>query len=296
MQDERNTKAKSEVNVMVAAALSTLFWLVVAVALAAAVFRICFPLAAMRLYEDMGNIPRAYECAAQAARSGRDSADRVNARLKRTNFAISLMRTDEKEYARETADAIEQFLSDPSCLDRAELVDEYNLRSSAAKLHPNLYSYADYLHSENARARYILGEQKLYRCEGYVTAKEALGAVVSPEETAVLFGQIAAVAGQASASGDKTPDLAPNELTVRAKQYIAEVLAGIGDKPALRDVYLVKAYEKLYTRLSYGGYLSAAELNELNTLEYKGTTYTVSELYYDTLLESYASEYQRNTH
>ena len=55
--DEQNDKKISDADVIVATAAKTLFWLVVWVALFFTLFRFVFPVAAMNLYDDMGNVP-----------------------------------------------------------------------------------------------------------------------------------------------------------------------------------------------------------------------------------------------
>lgn len=288
--DEQIEKKTSDADVIVATAAKTIFWLVVSVALFFTLFRLVFPFAAMDLYEDMGNVPRAYDCAKTAlAVSGGER--KVNARLACVNYSAALFAENPEEYAPELKTHSEQFLADADCVKRIPLIDEYNVGAAPASMRPNLYSYADYLYCENTRANCFMGSVNLLFDGTYRTPDEVLAECRTRADlsvTAVALGQIAVIVEEYAAV-DKGPDgvLDMGLLCSVAGDYIVSVLDGIGDAPQLRDLYLVKAYEKLVTRLSAGNF-DAEAVSALKNVVYEGTSYTVDNLYYKVLLPQYS--------
>ncbi|MFR5062743.1 MAG: hypothetical protein ACLTEK_07035, partial [Christensenellales bacterium] len=76
-------------------------------------------------------------------------------------------------------------------------------------------------------------------------------------------------------------------LKESSRRYIDSVLANIEGAPTLKDMYLVKAYEKLAARLTLASFVSEAELAEIKAVSYAGADYNIGELYYDVLLKQY---------
>ena len=288
--DEQNDKKISDADVIVATAAKTLFWLVVWVALFFTLFRFVFPVAAMNLYDDMGNVPRAYDCAKTALATSKGD-DKVNARLACVNYSVKLFALNPEDYAEELKKNSEEFLADSDCVKRIALIDEYNENAAPKSIRPNLYSYADYLHCENTRANCYSGNDKLLFEGAYLKADDVLAECASRADlsvTAVVRGQISVMLEEYAASGRGINGaFDAGLLCTVARDYIMKVLSGINDTPTLNDLYLVKAYEKLVTRMTAGNFAEPDVITLLKNVEYDGANYTVDNLYYKVLLPQY---------
>lgn len=274
--EEQEKTSQGDVQIIASTAAKTVYVLFVAAAFVLTLLYMLLPLTASRVYSDLGDGYRAYDCASRAARVY-DGERRVNAAIARVNSA-ALVYNEDATFADEVEDSTFDFLTDDACLARVPAIDSYNLSNSAKSLHANLYSYKDYLHSLNAKARARQGKTELLYNGAYRSADELLGEVDGTLETAILFGQLAAVIEERGA--DIVRAVA---LSEKAQTYIAEALS---EPDALTRLYLVKAYERLYVRLCA---VSADEvmLSGLSTVYYGGQAYEITELYYDTLLKNY---------
>ena len=286
--EEKTINKQGDASVIAVTAVKTVYWLIVAFALSFTLLRLIFPAAAMDFYDSIGNIPRAYDCARLAERTSKGEK-RVNARISCVNYSIALFDGYGKEYAGEVAENTARFLSDGDCLRRIKLIDEYNVGSAAKSIQPNLYSYADYLYSENARANYALGRTEILTRDGsYRGINSALAdSGAAEEQTAVIYGQIAAVLEAAAKASDTAEFIDFTLLKESSRRYIDSVLANIEGAPTLKDMYLVKAYEKLAARLTLASFVGEAELAEIKAVSYAGADYNIGELYYDVLLKQY---------
>ena len=285
--EEKTINRQSDAGVIAATAVKTVYWLIVAFALLFTLARLIFPAAAMNFYDSIGNIPRAYDCALMAERTS-EGEKRVNARISCVNYSIALFGEYGGEYAGEVAENTARFLSDDDCLRRAKLIDEYNVGSAAKSIQPNLYSYADYLHAENARANYAVGRMEILTRDGYRGINSVLAdSSVTVEQSAVIYGQIAAVLESAAKASDAAEFIDFTLLKQSSRRYIDGVLADISGTPTLGNMYLVKAYEKLAARLALAPFVTEAELAEIRAVSYGGSDYKIGELYYDVLLKQY---------
>ena len=277
--EEKTINKQGDASVIAVTAVKTVYWLIVAFALSFTLLRLIFPAAAMDFYDSIGNIPRAYDCARLAERTSKGEK-RVNARISCVNYSIALFDGYGKEYAGEVAENTARFLSDG---------DEYNVGSATKSIQPNLYSYADYLYSENARANYALGRTEILTRDGsYRGINSALADSGSAEEqTAVIYGQIAPVLEAAAKASDTAEFIDFTLLKESSRRHIDSVLANIEVAPTLKDMYLVKAYEKLAARLTLASFVSEAELAEIKAVSYAGADYNIGDLYYDVLLKQY---------
>lgn len=269
-------KTQSDVRIIVETAAKTVYALVIVAALAFTLFYLLFPFSAYRLYSDFGDDYRAYDCAARAARTS-DGEERVNATVAMVNCAVKVYNSD-ASFASEVELSTQSFLLDENCLTRAPLIDEYNLSRSAKSLHANLYSYTDYLHSLNAKARASQGKTELLHNGEYKTADELVGELTDLNELAVLYSQIAAVI-------EKT-GICPASLTALADSAEAYISSALTEQNQLRRLYLVKAYEKLYVRLAASS-ADEATTQRLKNVSYDGRNYEITDLYYNKLLKDY---------
>lgn len=287
--DEKTTRQESDASVIATTAAKAVYWVIIAVALLFTLYRVVFPYSAMKLYDDLGNVPRAYECARQTANGARGEK-KVNARISCVNYCITLFGENPDEYAAELERNTYEFLTDGDCVKRIELIDEYNVKNAGAAIKPNLYSYYAYLHAENARARLYQGKTDLLSGGEYVNADELISGELPLKDGAVVLGQISAMLESLTADGKtEITFLSVNKLTEYAAKYAEEVLSVAEDKPTLEQTYLLKAYEKLIARLSAGGFTDEQTIKGLKTVYYNGTEYDISDLYYGVFLKNYGN-------
>ena len=290
--EEKQITEKSESQVIAATAIRTLFWLLACLALLLTVIRAAFPLAAMNVYADLGNTPRAYDCAASAAKIYKGETG-VNARLSCVNYSITLMSENPGGYAGAVKSETEAFLLDPGCTARIPLIDEYNVKNADKTMRPNLYSYADYVSGENTRARYILGETSVYYLGKTVNYADLAGTITSVAGSdnyvyaAPLLNSAAIVAEECIKAGKPLP-FDERAVTAAAKEYLAKALAGTdAENPTLVSLYEIKAYQKYAQRLISGGFVTGDAKTAAETVTFGGTETTINELYYNVLLKQY---------
>ena len=125
----------------------------------------------------------------------------------------------------------------------------------------------------------------------YLKADDVLAECASRADlsvTAVVLGQISVMLEEYAASGRGINGaFDAGLLCTVARDYIMKVLSGINDTPTLNDLYLVKAYEKLVTRMTAGNFAEPDVITLLKNVEYDGANYTVDNLYYKVLLPQY---------
>lgn len=290
--DEKQIAENSESQLIATTAIKTLFWLFACLALLLTVIRVAFPLAAMNVYSDLGNTPRAYDCAVSAAKIYKGETG-VNARLSCVNYSITLMNENPAGYAEAVKNETEAFLLDLGCAARIPLIDEYNVKNADKTMRPNLYSYADYVSGENTRARYILGENTVYylgKTVNYADLAGTITAVAGSDNyvyAAPLLNSAAIVVEECIKAG-KTLPFDERAVTSAAREYLAKALAvADAENPTLVSLYEIKAYQKYAQRLISGGFVTGDAKTAVETVTFGGNETTINELYYNVLLKQY---------
>ena len=290
--DEKQITQESETNVIAATATGTLFWLLACLALLLAAIRIVFPLAAMNAYSDLGNTPRAYDCAVSAAKIYKGETG-VNARISCVNYSITLMNENPTEYADAVKRDTEAFLSDSGCRARIPLIDEYNVKNADRTMQPNLYSYADYVSAENTRARFILNDatvlydgKPLPYADIAATINAAVGAGDYSVATPLL--NAAAIVAEECIKANKPLPFDEKSVTSAAKAFLDAALSNANaEAPSLESLYEIKAYQKYAQRLVSGGFVVGEDKTAVENLTYGDAETTINELYYNVLLKKY---------
>ena len=270
-EKQNNTKfMPSDTQVIVTTAIKTLYACVVILALFAVLFVSLFPYSAMKLYDGLGNTHRAYASARRAVRV-ESGEERVSAMLASVNYGASLFEEEPDAHALYLYEDTLAFLSDGSCIARAEKVDEYNLAHSAKKLHPNLYSYLSYARELNARSAYRIGKTD--------TVKENLSKfyeVTDLTECAFRLSEASAVFSEVAETDKKIDFIEVRPLAIEAKTYLHRVLSSLGGEITLNQLYCVKAYEKFVSRLA----LTEKEIaDEIKTVIFAGSEIDITTLY-----------------
>ncbi len=291
--DERRIAEESETYVIAATAIRTLFWLLACLALLLTVVRVAFPLAAMNAYADLGNVPRAYDCAASAAKIYKGETG-VNARISCVNYSITLMSENPTEYASSVKRDTEAFFADTGCVDRIPLIDEYNVKNADKTMRPNLYSYADYISGENTRARFILGEESVSyygKPVAYADLAAAITACAESEQYyyyAAPLLNAAAIIAEECIKVNKPLPFDEQSVTAAARAYVDKALETVNaEAPALKSLYEIKAYQKYAQRLIAGGFVGEDAKPRVENVTFGGAETTVNELYYNVLLRQY---------
>lgn len=291
--DERRIAEESETYVIAATAIRTLFWLLACLALLLTVVRVAFPLAAMNAYADLGNVPRAYDCAASAAKIYKGETG-VNARISCVNYSITLMSENPTEYASSVKRDTEAFFADTGCVDRIPLIDEYNVKNADKTMRPNLYSYADYISGENTRARFILGEESVSyygKPVAYADLAAAITACAESEQYyyyAAPLLNAAAIIAEECIKVNKPLPFDEQSVTAAARAYLDKALETVNaEAPALKSLYEIKAYQKYAQRLIAGGFVGEDAKPRVENVTFGGAETTVNELYYNVLLRQY---------
>lgn len=291
--DERQIAEESETYVIAATAIRTLFWLLACLALLLTVVRVAFPLAAMNAYADLGNVPRAYDCAASAAKIYKGETG-VNARISCVNYSITLMSENPTEYASAVKRDTEAFFADTGCVDRIPLIDEYNVKNADKTMRPNLYSYADYISGENTRARFILGEESVSyygKPVAYADLAAAITACAESEQYyyyAAPLLNAAAIIAEECIKVNKPLPFDEQSVTAAARAYVDKALETVNaEAPALKSLYEIKAYQKYAQRLIAGGFVGEDAKPRVENVTFGGAETTVNELYYNVLLRQY---------
>ncbi len=276
--EEQNKAPVSDAEIISTTAIKTVYWLVIVLSLALTLFYMLFPYTTSRMYYDLGDYYKAYDCASRAGRVS-DGKRKVNAMLDSVNYSALIFDGDE-DFATEVEKSTQEFLSSESCRARISLIDEYNLSSSAKIIRPNLFSYEDYLYSLNAKARASKGETTLLYKGEYLKANELIVSVESVKERAILFSQIATVIEKTG----KTEVVNTQFLLEVMDEYISDALA---ETDELTRLYLVKAYEKLFVRLVSVNAIPSTVMDLIKLVSYEGQTYEITDLYYNKLLLEY---------
>lgn len=290
--DERQIAEESETYVIAATAIRTLFWLLACLALLLTVVRVAFPLAAMNAYADLGNVPRAYDCAASAAKIYKGETG-VNARISCVNYSITLMSENPTEYASAVKRDTEAFFADTGCVDRIPLIDEYNVKNADKTMRPNLYSYSDYISGENTRARFILGEESVSyygKPVAYADLAAAITACAESEQYyyAAPLLNAAAIIAEECIKANKPLPFDEQSVTAAARAYLDKALETVNaEAPALKPLYEIKAYQKYAQRLIAGGFVGEDAKPRVENVTFGGAETTVNELYYNVLLRQY---------
>lgn len=290
--DERQIAEESETYVIAATAIRTLFWLLACLALLLTVVRVAFPLAAMNAYADLGNVSRAYDCAASAAKIYKGETG-VNARISCVNYSITLMSENPTEYASAVKRDTEAFFADTGCVDRIPLIDEYNVKNADKTMRPNLYSYADYISGENTRARFILGEESVSyygKPVAYADLAAAITACAESEQYyyAAPLLNAAAIIAEECIKANKPLPFDEQSVTAVARAYLDKALETVNaEAPALKSLYEIKAYQKYAQRLIAGGFVGEDAKPRVENVTFGGAETTVNELYYNVLLRQY---------
>ena len=276
--EEQPKQPKSDVKLITETALKTVYWLVVISALLLVIFYVLFPSVSASVYEDFGDYYKAYDCADRAYRTGKGES-KVNSALDKVNYSAIVFDSD-KTFANEVEESTESFLADEKCLARIPLIDEYNQKNSAKSMRPNLYSYKDYLYSLNAKARATKGKTDFLYGGKYIGANELLTKETTAFDSAIILSQIATAI---SVTG-KTDFVDLTALVEKARQVLTSAQ---GESDALKELYLVKAYEKIYVRLATQEGVSKDVKESLKSVTYGGQAYEITDLYYNKLLANY---------
>ena len=292
--DERRIAEESETYVIAATAIRTLFWLLACLALLLTVVRVAFPLAAMNAYADLGNVPRAYDCAASAAKIYKGETG-VNARISCVNYSITLMSENPTEYASSVKRDTEAFFADTGCVDRIPLIDEYNVKNADKTMRPKLYSYAYYISGENTRARFILGEESVSyygKPVAYADLAAAITACAESEQYYYYYAapllNAAAIIAEECIKVNKPLPFDEQSVTAAARAYLDKALETVNaEAPALKSLYEIKAYQKYAQRLIAGGFVGEDAKPRVENVTFGGAETTVNELYYNVLLRQY---------
>ena len=279
MVEDKEKLNSAEENVGVTQTAIRAFYLcIVLFAIIATLATLLFPSSAMTFYEELDNIPKAYQSARFAVRTS-EGEDKVNAMIACVNYGSQLFEEEPDKYADDLYEDCTAFLQNEDCVKRSVMIDEYNIENSAKALHPNLYSYLTYVSELKARCAVRLGKQS--EIAGYVTE---LQTETSLDKKAMAVYKISAVYYEAKFA--KTTISVDEDLLVTlAKEYFDLSLASIPnhEKPSISGLYYVKAYEKLSARMTLYGSVKA---NEITTVNYGSEVKNVHELY-STLLIRY---------
>lgn len=239
-----------------------------------------FPLTASDFYDEMGNLPRAYECAKTAVKTS-SGADRTNAKIKCVNYAISLYSQNPSAYAdcliADTAD----FLLDSDCGARAKKIDDYNIASTPKSFHPAIYGYLDYIRSTNCKARVKLnGDDRVWVADQLVSLASALN---SPSVS--VAQQLVAILSVKDLSGyDATANITfVNALAQQLAQTYEPAYLSAGKKPSLEFLYGTYACVKVKSVLIDK---ELAQESNFNNVAFDGESLALNDLY-DKLTEKY---------
>lgn len=273
-------------------AVKTLFMTFLTVVLLFAVLFQCFPSGAMRFTYDIGLYKNSLGYAEKALARGYN----LEALLYAVELSDKLCESElsGKPYERESkyADELEKYTREYAFspdFDRknAEL-DEYY--AAGQNYGGSLYSYADYIYTQNFYARALLDSTDEILCRGELVSTDKLGGIIptmTAKETAVLYNQM-----DAYLTANRSIEL----LWSDGKTALLDAL--IGAYEPLREAFTSSddIREKLYlTRAAL--YFSTSIADKFNTATFKdeiektfvvtaeGKTLTVFE-YYKSLLNS----------
>lgn len=268
------SEEKSFGKIIAETAIATLFWLVVGLSLLAALFPIAFPSVSARFYADIDNLPRAYDCAARAARIDKT----VDSRKKAVDYAVTIYEKSGATYA--VSDCIPAFLTESDKV--FEEIDRKNIAALGKEYHPVVRSYRDYLAEVLATVRASEGKTYLFDGENFVGGKIVLSGT---PDTLVLV-QLTAALSSGLSSDVVIQNYGDADSLIAYARSIVTVPAE-GMKPSLDDTYNALVYARFYKSL--GGKFSLTE----DQIETAKITYGYENLtpdkYYNRLLTGYAA-------
>lgn len=265
-------ESKSFGNVIAETAIATLFWLIVGFALLASLFPVLFPAASARFYADLGNVPRAYDCAARAA----DTDGTVESRQKAVAYAVSLYDETGKTYG--VLKSVPAFLKESG--ETFAEIDRKNIAALDKIYHPSVYSYRDYLAGVLAKVRTKEGKTYVFDGNDFVAGKIALASSPTSGSSSLVLVQVA----EALKSGFVADSIAVNygtadELISFAKAYV------LLPREGLSQVYAALVYARFIKALDDKFALTDSQ-KSATEIEYNGSVLTPSK-YYDELLVGY---------
>lgn len=160
---------------LIGIALRTAITAFAAVVLATALFTTWFPYDAMLYYVDIGNNPRALECAANfinlespnwQGKNPPTESRYVSALYTAGRISITAYKNTENaekktEYANSVLEYTEKYLGVFGISERNDKINSHNIKNQQiATYHPSLYSYRDYLARYNYLARCTLSKRE----------------------------------------------------------------------------------------------------------------------------------------
>ena len=228
---------KSFGRVIAETAAATLFWLIAGLSLLAALFPIAFPSASARFYADLDNLPRAYDCAARAAKIDKT----VTSRQAAVGYAVSIYEKTGASYA--VTDCVPDFLSESE-----EVFKEIDRKNLAAldgddeKIYrPSVYSYRDYLAGVLAKVRAKEGNTYLFDGNTFVKGELA----IKGETRSLVLVQLTEAAKSTFSDAVFTESYgSADELIVYAKQIITTPA-----ETTLGNVYSALVYARFYSAI-----------------------------------------------
>lgn len=228
---------KSFGRVIAETAAATLFWLIAGLSLLAALFPIAFPSASARFYADLDNLPRAYDCAARAAKIDKT----VTSRQVAVGYAVSIYEKTGASYA--VTDCVPDFLSESE-----EVFKEIDRKNLAAldgedeKIYrPSVYSYRDYLAGVLAKVRAQEGNTYLFDGNTFVKGELA----IKGETRSLVLVQLTEAAKSTLSDAVFTESYGgADELIEYAKKVVSVPADGV--KATLGDVYSALVYARFY--------------------------------------------------
>lgn len=280
---EENAKTvnnQSEGEIIAQTAIRALGAFLVIFALLFTLWTVLFPLTASNFYDEMGNLPRAYECAKTAVKTS-SGADRTNAKIKCVNYAISLYSQNPDAYAdcliADTAD----FLIDSDCGERAKKIDDYNIASTPKSFHPAIYGYLDYIRSTNCKARVKQnGDDRVWVANQLVSLASAL--TTPSVSVAQQIVAILSVKDLTSYDATATVNFA-NSLAQQLVQTYESEYQTANEKPSLEFLYGIYACVKVKSVLIDK---ELAQESNFNSVAFDGENLSLNDLY-DRLIAEY---------
>ncbi|MDR0426238.1 MAG: hypothetical protein LBH24_03605, partial [Clostridiales bacterium] len=255
-----------------------------------------FPQAAMALYDGLGVREATYFYAKRYERLT-SGADNAHAKTRCVDLSVLLF-SIEKKYAADVSHDTEAFLRDDNARSYIAEIDRAGLRLIGKVNHPNVYSYLETLHAQNARARTVLALPDPFYFEGaFFTAAEAPDKLGGRAETLaadmLLLSQLRHHFDMLSLFPDAKPDLELSALLDKcaavARTFQAELPSG--GKYGVRELYHLGILSRLYRQI-----LNRFEKTDENearigaafTIEADGAPVLADERFYIQKLNQYA--------
>jgi len=178
--DNNEQEADTSFRVVVAASFSTFLAFSMAAVLLFGVFFVCFPFSMMRISDSLGHERQALVHANRAANSRAVTGyDRTRALVRGLELSSQFLNNCDS-YARQVMFFSEQFAGDENFLEQNALIDEFNfnqlrlmnLRGDDRILFLMLYCNKDFVYTQNAKARAILGQTNYFLFDGKLQSIE----------------------------------------------------------------------------------------------------------------------------